>query len=195
VAPGIPALGQSVSPPGPGPLLSNAKAISDLTAARVLTPRLAQAAAGPVSAQDFAQMLLRATGIAVPKSLAAAGAPGSAALAALAVTKLHFAAGTKSFATPAAPIVREDAVATAVNAAASKGLLRAGVRSKRDQPFADEASFSNPALSGLAHLAVDTGLARVGPDNRFNPRAPIAYGDAAYVLDAIRLGAVQPQEE
>lgn len=185
-----------VLPPGPGPLLTSAKAIDDLQKARVISPGSARSADQSISAQDFAQLVMRTVGIDVRKTLKlATTTQESPALAARAVKELNFSANAKSFVDPASPITREDAVLTAMNAAASKGLLRVGAIPSKYPPFADDAAFATPRGRKLAHRAVFQGLIRVGPDNLFNPQKPLKYDDAAYLLDAIRLASRGPEEE
>jgi len=177
-------------------LLTSAKAINDLQKARVILPGSARSAGQSISAQDFAQLLMRTVGIDVRKTLKlATTTQESPALAVRAVEALNFSANTKSFAAAAAPITREDAVLTAMNAAASKGLLRVGAIPAKYPPFADDAAFATPRGRKLAHRAVFQGLIRVGPDDLFNPQKPLTYDDAAYLLDAIRLASRGPEEE
>jgi hypothetical protein len=185
------------APPGPAPVLTNAKAVADLRAAGIMPPQVAQtASSSTIRAGDFALLLLRTVGVDARKTLNVVAATAeSQTLATQAVTKLNFAPNAATFANPAAPITREDAVSTAISAAASKGLLRAGAVPVSYPPFVDDGAFSSPQRRELAHLAVFHGLMRVGPDAVFGPKRPLTYGDAAYLLDAIRITGHGPEVE
>jgi hypothetical protein len=181
---------------GPGPRLTSTQALADLRAAKIVPPQITASVDRTISAADFATLLLRTLEIdprTVLKSTTAAAATPSQAVAAM--RTLTFSANAKSFAAPAAPISREDAVSSAITGAATKGALRGGTRPAVFPPFADDSAFSNANARELAHEAVFAGLFVVAPDNRFRPRDPLLYSDAAYLLDAIRLSALSPEAE
>ena len=180
---------------GPGPRLTVAKALADLREAKIIPPQITAATGNTISAQDFAALLLRTLAVDPRKVLKRTTAATTPDEAAKAVKALHYAGDLKSFDKPAAPITREDAVATAMAAATAKGALRAGTRPVVYPPFADDAKFSNPNSRELAHQAVSGNLMQIQPDNLFRPGDPLLYGDAAYLLDAIRLSALSPQVE
>jgi hypothetical protein len=193
----VAANGQQTPPVlGPGPRLTVAKAMADLREAKIITPQITAAIGNKISAQDFAVLMLRTLAV-DPKQVLkrTTAATATADEAAKAVKALQYSGNLKSFDKPTAPITREDAVATAMTAAAAKGALRAGTRPKVYPPFADDAKFSNPNSRELAHEAVFGNLMQIQPDNLFRPGDPLLYGDAAYLLDAIRLSALSPQPE
>lgn len=174
-------------------MLTDNKALSDLRAAGILPPRITASPNGTISVEEFSAALLRTVQIdprSAPKGPAAA--PQTSAQA---VQALRLSPNGKAFANPAAPISREDAVATAMAAAASKEMLRGGAHPSVYPPFDDDASFTTDQSRELAHEAVFDNLVPISPDNKFRPRDPIAYGDAAYLLDAIRLSGQTPEIE
>lgn len=181
--------------PGPAVTKTKESAIADLKAAHVIT-QSTPASATVISGGDFAKMLLSGVNIDVRATLNSP--PGSAttpALAAAAVNKLGFSARARSFAQPAHAITREDAVTIALNAAAFTGHLQPGPVPKKYPRFQDESQFSDFRSRAAAHEAVAAGLVNVGPDDKFNPKAPLQYGDAALIVNSIRAAKPPPEKE
>ena len=95
---------QNIPPPGPGPTLTNVRALADLQAARIAPVVKTMALGRAVSAGEFAEMLLRTIGAQSTNTFSLT--TNALRTAAQSVQARHFADNTTSFRHPAQPITR-----------------------------------------------------------------------------------------
>lgn len=176
--------------------MTEERAISELVSDHVITQPTPPPPNAPMSGRDFAQLLLGGVNVDVRATLnRSAQSEISPTLAAAAVNKLRLAAGATSFSHPAQSITREDAVTIALNAAALTGYVPPGPMPREVPRFDDEADFSSARTREAAHLAVIRGLISVGPDNNFQPKAPLSFGQAALMVNGLRAGKQSSDRE